>query len=118
ASAIDIRYAGFSMRILAFGLAASVLSSAAFAQDIDPGRRTFESVCGRCHGGDGNGAEMGPAIVQRLKTRDDRQLAALIREGIPARGMPPSPFNDVEMTALVRFLRSIESEPAPEAAPR
>ena len=33
-----------------------------------------KSVCGRCHGGDGNGAEMGPSIVQRL--RRSRRSAA------------------------------------------
>src|SRR6476469_2820181 len=111
-------YAGRLMRIIAFGLTAVVLSAAAAAQDVAPGRRLCEGVCGRCHGGDGNGAEMGPAIVQRLKARDDRQLATLIREGIPSRGMPPSPFAEAELTALIRFLRTIERDPAPEAAPR
>jgi cytochrome c553 len=80
------------MRVFVFGLAAVLLAAAALAQDIDPGRRSFEARCGRCHGADGNGAEMAPSIVQRLRARDDRQLAALIREGIAARGMPPSPL--------------------------
>src|SRR5258708_5666542 len=61
---------------------------------------------------------MAPSILQRLRTRDDGQLAALIRDGIPLRGMPPNLLGDAEMTALVRFLRTIEREPAPEAAPR
>ena len=47
-----------TMRIFIVGLALSLISAAAPAQDIDPGRRAFESVCGRCHGGDGNGSEM------------------------------------------------------------
>src|SRR5687768_5274451 len=106
------------MRIFAMGLTALLLPAAALAQDIDPGRRAFEATCGRCHGADGNGAEMGPSIVQRLRARDDRQLAALIREGIPARGMPPSLLSDPELAALVRYLRTIEREPPPEAAPR
>ena len=106
------------MRIFAVGLTALLLPAAALAQDIDPGRRTFEATCGRCHGADGNGAEMGPSIVQRLRARDDRQLAALIREGIPLRGMPPTMLPDAEMATLVRYLRSIEREPPPEAAPR
>jgi alcohol dehydrogenase (cytochrome c) len=106
------------MRVFVFGLAAVLLAAAVLAQDIDPGRRSFEARCGRCHGADGNGAEMAPSIVQRLRARDDRQLAALIREGIPARGMPPSPLAIPEMTALVRFLRTIERDPPPEAAPR
>jgi alcohol dehydrogenase (cytochrome c) len=106
------------MRILTLGLLAVLLPATVLAQGIDPGRRTFEATCGRCHGGDGNGAEMGPAIVHRLRARDDRQLAALIREGIPARGMPPMPLSDPEIAALVRYLRTIERDPPPEAAPR
>ena len=60
------------------------------AQNVDPGRKAFESRCARCHGADGNGGEMGPPIVLRLATRDDEQLIKLIHEGLPARGMPPS----------------------------
>ena len=105
------------MRMFLF-LAAVLLPVSAVAQDVDPGRRAFEARCGRCHGGDGNGAEMGPPILQRLRARDDRQLAALVREGIPLRGMPPSVIDEAELTALVRFLRTIERDPAPEAAPR
>src|ERR1700704_665438 len=97
----NILYAGPCMRILILSLTAVLLSSVASAQDVAPGGRLFEGVCGRCHGGDGNGAEMGPAIVQRLKAKDDRQLATLIREGIPSRGMPPSPFAEPELTALI-----------------
>ena len=47
------------------------------AQNIpatDPGRAAFESRCARCHGGDGNGGEMGPPIAQRLPPLDDQQL--------------------------------------------
>ena len=47
------------MRMLVL-LSAVLLPVSVLAQDIDPGRRAFEAVCGRCHGGDGNGAEMGP----------------------------------------------------------
>jgi alcohol dehydrogenase (cytochrome c) len=85
------------------------------AQDVDPGKRAFESRCARCHGADGNGGEMGPPIVFRLPVRDDQQLAALIHEGLPARGMPPSDAAGAEMTALVRFLRTIQRRP--EAKP-
>src|SRR5947199_9826544 len=97
---------------------AAALAGPAAAQDADPGRRAFETRCGRCHGADGTGTEMGPAIVQRLKARDNAQLAALIHDGLPLRGMPPSAVPDAELAALVRFLRTIERDPEPEAAPR
>jgi len=51
---------------------------------------------------------MGPPITSRLATRDRQQLATLIRQGLPARGMPPSQVADPEMTDLLRFLRTIQ----------
>ena len=80
-------------------------------QDVDAGRKVFESRCARCHGADGNGGEMGPPITFRLTARNDQQLAALIHEGLPARGMPPSAVVDPELTDLVKFLRSIQQLP-------
>jgi alcohol dehydrogenase (cytochrome c) len=63
---------------------------AARAQTVDPGRQAFEARCARCHGADGNGGEMGPSIVLRLAVQSDAQLTTLIRDGLPARGMPPT----------------------------
>ena len=82
-------------------------STSALAQG-GPGRLAFENRCARCHGGDGNGGEMGPPIQLRLPTFNDRQLRALIHEGRPAKGMPPSAIAAKEMATLVTFLRTIE----------
>lgn len=85
-------------------LAASTLG----AQVATTGRESFETRCARCHGADANGGEMGPPILSRLATRDDRQLITLIHAGLPTRGMPPNPVADPELTQLVRYLRGIE----------
>jgi alcohol dehydrogenase (cytochrome c) len=77
-------------------------------QDSDPGRLLFENRCSRCHGGDGNGGELGPPITRRLPSRNDQQLADFVRHGLPEAGMPPSQFNDADMALLVRFLRTIQ----------
>jgi len=45
------------------------------AQSAEPGRLVFENRCARCHGADGRGGELGPAIIGRLAARDDQQLA-------------------------------------------
>src|ERR1039457_1679513 len=82
--------------------------SCGLAQDGDPGRKLFENRCALCHGADGNGGDTGPPIAMRLATRDDARLTALIREGLPARGMPPNQVADAEMGNLIRFLRSIQ----------
>jgi alcohol dehydrogenase (cytochrome c) len=106
------------MRAFFLAIGVAMLAVPAAAQDADAGRRTFEARCGRCHGAEGGGTEMGPAIVQRLKARDDRQLATLIHDGIPLRGMPPNPIPETELSALIRFLRTIQKDAEPEAPPR
>jgi alcohol dehydrogenase (cytochrome c) len=82
-------------------------ASAALAQSPDPGRGQYESLCSRCHGADGNGGELGPGILTRLLARSDDELAALVREGWPAAGMPGFALPDPQMRELVGFLRGL-----------
>jgi alcohol dehydrogenase (cytochrome c) len=91
-------------------------ASVASAQVVDPGRASFEDRCGKCHGGDGNGGEMGPPIAARLNTRNDQQLAQFIRDGVPTRGMPAHVMADPEMTSLVRYLRTLQPQAAATVA--
>jgi alcohol dehydrogenase (cytochrome c) len=88
------------------------------APKLDPGRKAYETFCARCHGADGNGGDMGPPIGLRLATRDDQQLAALIRGGVPARGMPPNPIVHPQMATLLKYLRAIQRRAAEAPAPR
>ena len=90
-----------------------VWTSGIIAQRIvGAGRVTFEKTCSKCHGSDGKGGELGPGILFRLTARDNRQLASLIRQGLPGKGMPPIGIGDAEMTPLIRFLRTIQRQPA------
>src|SRR5579864_2037683 len=82
----------------------------ALAQSTESGRQQFENRCSVCHGGDGMGGELGPAIVNRLPSRDDQQLAALITEGLPNRGMPASTLSSPEMSSLIGFLRTLRPQ--------
>jgi alcohol dehydrogenase (cytochrome c) len=97
-------------------MGALILTSGVLAQSADPGRKTFETYCSRCHGDDGNGGEMGPPIASRLGTRDDGQLAKFIHEGSPAKGMPPMPITDRDMPDLLKFLRMLQRDAAADAA--
>jgi len=105
------------MRSLVLYFTAWLAAGSLAGQDAAPGRSTFETRCARCHGSDGNGGELGPAIASRMRGHNDPQLAALIREGLPGRGMPPIGVGDDEMPALIRFLRTFETRggPAPLA---
>jgi alcohol dehydrogenase (cytochrome c) len=78
-----------------------------FAQGLDAGRRQYEIRCARCHGGDANGGESGPAIQNAISGRNDADLAAFLRQGRPASGMPAFALTDQEMRELLPFLRSL-----------
>jgi alcohol dehydrogenase (cytochrome c) len=101
------------VRLAIVVLASSILPAVdAFAQPADSGRKAFEVRCARCHGADGNGGEMGPAIAARLSALDNRQVEKLIRDGVPAKGMPPNVVAAPEMAVLVKFLRTLERNAA------
>ena len=88
------------------------------AQASDPGRRTFETRCAPCHGENGTGGDTGPPIASRLSARDDEALAAFVRAGVPARGMPPQPIADPEMADLLKYLRVLQRRAADAPPPR
>ena len=55
------------------------------AQEAVDGRAIFNASCSSCHGLDARGGEHGPNITQ-LDAKLD--LAAIVKNGIAARGMP------------------------------
>jgi alcohol dehydrogenase (cytochrome c) len=82
--------------------------SIALFQPADPGRQVFASRCASCHGSDGGGGELGPAIAARLPARTDDDLTTLVRQGLPAAGMPAFPgVSDAELKDLIRHLRTL-----------
>ncbi len=74
---------------------------------VGMGRAAFERTCARCHGADGQGGEMGPGITTRMALRTDQELATLVRDGLPAKGMPAFQFADAELRELVAFVRTL-----------
>jgi alcohol dehydrogenase (cytochrome c) len=77
------------------------------AQSPEAGRNQYASFCARCHGSDGNGGELGPAIVNGLAARTDADLTTLVREGRPDKGMPGFPLADPDMRGLISFVRTL-----------
>ncbi len=73
----------------------------------DTGSQHYTRRGARCHGDDGHGGEREPAIVERLALRSDEQLATLIRDGLPAAGMPGVTMSDAERRSLVAFVRTL-----------
>lgn len=93
-------------------LACLVIPGSAVADVPDPPRQDrllhlLTQDCGSCHGLTMKGG-LGPALLpDRLRDRDDEDLAAIILDGIPGTAMPPWRFELTEddATWLVRRLR-------------
>ena len=58
--------------------------AAIHAQDLDAGRRTFESRCGRCHGADGSGSEYLRLAWSMLPVEDLEAAGAAVADAIHA----------------------------------
>lgn len=97
----------------------ALLPGALLAQTTDPGRAQFEGHCAVCHGRDGHGGELGPAIQTRIGNYSESELTTLIREGLPNSGMPRNDLSDADMRSLVLFLETLKTsaEGVPLSAP-
>jgi alcohol dehydrogenase (cytochrome c) len=88
-----------------FALLVAILS-AGIAAAQSPGQRQYDNNCSVCHGGDGNGGELGPPIAFRIVNRSDDELASFIRTGSPGKGMPGFNLSGADMKGLIAFLRT------------
>ena len=71
------------------------------------GERQYQIHCASCHGANAQGGERGPAIVSRIALRNDADLLDLLRNGLPAAGMPGTNATVVELKDLIRHLRTL-----------
>jgi mono/diheme cytochrome c family protein len=84
---------------------------------IAEGAQLFNIACKSCHGVDGYGTPMAPAVNNQifLAETPDAAIYQIIAGGVPDTLMPAwgSRLNDRDIQALVAFLRSMEpSAPA------
>jgi putative heme-binding domain-containing protein len=108
-----------SMRRFSGGLLVMVLigawpASAQGTTEIEKGKQLFLGMCSRCHGVEGGGGE-GPNLNRPVLSHapDDQALTAVIRDGIPDRGMPKvRRFTDAELHAMVVYIRSLSQNTA------
>jgi cytochrome c oxidase cbb3-type subunit 3 len=97
---------------------AAMLASAVFAggpsQAQQAGQMLYQSHCAGCHGLDGRGGEHAPniATVQKLQQLPEADLLRIIRDGVPAAGMPAfgSRLDKEQLFAVARYLRHLEGE--------
>jgi putative heme-binding domain-containing protein len=77
--------------------------------DIQKGKQLFEGLCSDCHGFEGTGGRA-PSLNRPTLSRaqDDDSLRAVIRDGLPDRGMPRvRRTTDGEQRQLMAYVRSL-----------
>jgi putative heme-binding domain-containing protein len=87
-------------------------------QDIDDGRRIYQSSCATCHGAFGDavpGIDLGRGQFRMATT--DEELARIIRTGVPGTSMPPFNFTEPQTNTLIAYLRNMSSVPVDRNAP-
>jgi len=76
-------------------------------QQLDEGRRLYDTNCGRCHNNDGAGVTGIELFKQIRRANTDDDVAKLIQQGIPGTSMPPHAFTTPQALAVVGYMRSM-----------
>jgi len=89
--------------------AAEVAASIAFDEppsggDATHGAAVYRVACASCHGADGGGGPVGPALVERPIMHRAHDFEAIVRDG--RRRMPAVPLDAATMRDLFAFLRA------------
>jgi alcohol dehydrogenase (cytochrome c) len=79
----------------------------ASAQGPEAGHRLFDSQCARCHGPQGGGGELGPAITGTVAVQTDPEFSTIITSGRPGRGMPAFQLQIGDLNNLLSFLHTL-----------
>src|SRR5437762_9497721 len=106
------RIARFLIVALALG-AASVLGQTrpTGAPNLTEGTKIYAQRCAGCHGADARGTDKAGGLAgnRRLRDRSGQEMRDLIRNGVPASGMPAFDLPPQELDALVALVRSLNA---------
>jgi cytochrome c oxidase cbb3-type subunit III len=105
--ALGLFAVGFACAILFNAGASSAQQHGYSQQQVDEGRRLYESNCGRCHNDDGAGVTGIELFKQIKRATTDDDVAKLIQTGIPNTAMPPHNFSTPQALSVVAYLRSM-----------
>jgi cytochrome c oxidase cbb3-type subunit 3 len=101
---------GICIRAVLLGLVSATVLPAQQTSP-PPGAAIFASNCATCHGADGRGGEHAPNIATAPEVQDlaDRDLAGIVKNGIPGAGMPAfSSLNPQQVGEVVGYLRILQ----------
>ncbi|MGA8311126.1 MAG: c-type cytochrome [Terriglobales bacterium] len=89
------------------------LTSQAAQVEHSNGKSLFETACAVCHGLDGAGGEHAPTIGRgsAAKSKSDSELARILRDGLPDKGMPPfNSLGNLNLESILDYLRSLQAK--------
>src|SRR3989475_11274071 len=90
---------------------AAVLSPVLWAQNPPDIQQTYSKLCGGCHGDDARGTQQGPGLAgsPSVRARSAQSLRNVIRNGIPAAGMPAFDLPADTLDALAPMICSVNA---------
>lgn len=81
--------------------------------DVAAGSKLFLDRCSSCHGPDGNGSQVGPALVGREFEHGDSDWAVYrtVRDGVPSTAMAGTPgLSETERWQVIAYVRSLAAD--------
>jgi mono/diheme cytochrome c family protein len=83
------------------------------------GKVIFDENCARCHGADANGIHNRPSLrSERVRHATDGQLAWMLRNGNPYKGMPPwNSLPEQQRWQVITYLRTLPPAGVPGGKP-
>ena len=79
------------------------------------GEESYRTRCALCHGGNAAGSDRAGSILATLDASGPEQLARIITEGVPSRGMPGIEIPADELTPLIAYLKELAATAPPAA---
>jgi PQQ-dependent dehydrogenase (methanol/ethanol family) len=100
-------------------LIGAVLNPVVWAQPSPDIQQTYSKLCSGCHGVDARGTQQGPGLAGNpsIRGRSAQSLHNVIRNGIPAAGMPAFDLPAETLDALTTMIASLNAVAAKSNVP-
>jgi cytochrome c oxidase cbb3-type subunit 3 len=88
---------------------------------VERGKSLFSVNCSACHGVDARGGQLGGPNLLRsqlvLMDQNGEQIAPVVQNGRPERGMPPFPLGADDIKAIAEFIHSLTAASQGQGSP-
>ena len=100
-------------------IVAALLSPVLWAQNPPDIQQTYSTRCGGCHSDDGRGTDQGPPLAgsPSVRGRSAQSLQNVIRNGVPAAGMPAFDLPADTIDAIATMIASWNAVAAKASVP-